>query len=208
MKNPWEQINFSDYEAHMSLDSVKQLQSLNQTMKEQFADFDAKSVVILGVAGGNGLEHVDVDKYNKVYGVDINKDYLETVSKRYVNLSGILECLLMDIVHEADLLPEADLLIANLLIEYVGYDAFQKAVEYVNPKYVSCVIQLNTSETEWVSDSEYLHVFDGLDSIHCPMEEKTLSESMMEIGYRFICKKSDFLPNGKILLRLDYIYEK
>lgn len=32
MVNPWKEISLSDYENHMSLDSVRQLQSLNLTM--------------------------------------------------------------------------------------------------------------------------------------------------------------------------------
>ena len=40
MVNPWKEISLSDYENHMSLDSVKQLQSLNRTMKEQFNDYE------------------------------------------------------------------------------------------------------------------------------------------------------------------------
>ena len=35
MGNPWETINLSDYEKHMSLESVYQLQALNEMMKEQ-----------------------------------------------------------------------------------------------------------------------------------------------------------------------------
>ena len=31
MSNPWKDISLSDYENHMSLDSVMQLQSMNQT---------------------------------------------------------------------------------------------------------------------------------------------------------------------------------
>ena len=37
MANPWEEISLSNYENHMKLDSV----------------------MILGIAGGNGLEHID-----------------------------------------------------------------------------------------------------------------------------------------------------
>ena len=60
MVNPWKEIGLSDYENHMSLDSVKQLQSLNRTMKEQFNDYDVNTVMIMGIAGGNGLEYVNV----------------------------------------------------------------------------------------------------------------------------------------------------
>ena len=72
MANPWEEINLSDYENHMRLDSVRQLQVMNAFMKGQFNDYPVKSAMVLGVAGGNGLEHIDKIKYAKVYGVDIS----------------------------------------------------------------------------------------------------------------------------------------
>ena len=36
MSNPWEEISLDDYEKHMSLDSVRQLQAMNSIMQEQF----------------------------------------------------------------------------------------------------------------------------------------------------------------------------
>ena len=48
MNNPWEEIKLSDYENHMSLESVFQLQTMNQMMKEQFYAYPVKSVMILG----------------------------------------------------------------------------------------------------------------------------------------------------------------
>ena len=62
MKNPWEEIELSDYENHMKLDSVKQLQFLNVMMKNQFNSYPIKTVMILGIAGGYGLEHINTDK--------------------------------------------------------------------------------------------------------------------------------------------------
>lgn len=204
MVNPWIEINLSDYENHMSLDSVKQLQSMNLTMKKQFNDYDVHSVMIMGIAGGNGLEHINKEKYDKVYGIDINESYLQAVKERYKELSGVLDCLNVDIISEMDKLPEAELLVANLLIEYVGYEVFTKAVVKVNPKYVSCVIQINETEKQWVSDSPYIHAFDGLDSVHCEMEENELTDAMKKIGYEIIKKAVEGLPNGKSLVRVDY----
>ena len=43
MSNPWEEIALSDYENHMSLDSVKQLQAMNSIMKKQFGSYSPKS---------------------------------------------------------------------------------------------------------------------------------------------------------------------
>ena len=38
--NPWKKILLSDYENHMSLESVAQLQALNRIMKEQFCIYE------------------------------------------------------------------------------------------------------------------------------------------------------------------------
>ena len=204
MKNPWEDIALSDYENHMSLDSVQQLQAMNSIMKDQFESYPVESAMVLGVAGGNGLEHVSTDKYKTVYGVDINADYLKIVEERYSDLSGVLQCLNLDLINESYKLPEAQLVIANLLIEYIGYDAFAKAMMRACPLYISCVIQINKDEAEWVSDSPYLHAFDRLDEVHCQMEEQALTEAMDQIGYKKIRVQSNPLPNGKAFLRLDF----
>ncbi|MBO7565196.1 MAG: methyltransferase type 11 [Clostridiales bacterium] len=203
-KNPWNEIKLDDYENHMSLDSVNQLQTMNAIMKEQFEAYPVETSMVLGVAGGNGLEHVRKDKYKTVYGVDINEDYLCKVDKRYPQLQGVLKCLKIDLINEADKLPEAQLVIANLLIEYIGYPAFQNAIQKIDPEYVSCVIQINTDTAQWVSDSPYLHAFDRLDEVHHQMEGSALEEAMKEIGYSLILNTLKDLPNGKALQRLDF----
>ena len=204
MDNPWKDISLSDYENHMSLDSVHQLQAMNLIMKDQFEAYPVDTAMVLGIAGGNGLEHVRCDKYKTVYGVDINEDYLKAVSERYSSLNGVLECLQIDLINECDKLPEADLVIANLLIEYIGYEAFVNAMMRVRPQYISCVIQINIDEDQWVSDSPYLHAFDRLDEVHHQMEEQALTDAVEEAGYKKILVKSNPLPNGKALLRIDF----
>ncbi len=203
MKNPWEEILLSDYENHMKLDSVMQLQAMNAMMKGQFDTYSITNVMILGIAGGNGLDHITKDKFEKVYGVDINSSYLEEVSRRYPDLNGILECLCINLINEADKLPKADMVIANLLVEYIGYKCFQQVVKCVNPKYVSCIIQINI-EDNWVSDSPYLHVFDGLEQVHHQMEEQALKKAMLEINYNPIKTLEYMLPNEKKLVQIDF----
>ena len=203
MKNPWEMVKLSDYENHMALDSVRQLQVLNQMMKGQLNQYEVQSAMILGIAGGNGLEHVDVKKLNKVYGIDVNKEYLSATESRYENLAGILECICVDLLSEADKLPYAEMLIANLLIEYIGYECFQKVVKAASSQYVSCIIQINEDEG-FVSDSPYMHVFDDLDSVHHQMAEQELRNSMDAIDYRLIQMLEQKLPNGKKLVQLDF----
>ena len=203
MSNPWKEVRLSDYENHMALDSVQQLQALNQMMKGQLNQYDIQSAMILGIAGGNGLEHVDTEKISKVYGVDINADYLAATKERYKHLSGILECLCVDLNDETEKLRQVDLLIANLLIEYIGYKCFQKAVQVTDAKYVSCIIQINTDDS-FVSESPYLHAFDELKRVHHQMDEQNLQDSMEAIGYRLIQTFEYLLPNGKKFVQLDF----
>lgn len=204
MNNPWESISLSDYENHMKLDSVMQLQTLNQMMKNQLDAYSVDNVMILGIAGGNGLEHINCEKYSIVYGVDINPQYLREVGKRYKNLDGTLKCLCVDLLNEVSKLPTTDLVIANLLIEYIGYDCFKAVVIHVKPKYVSCGIQIN-SGSEFVSDSPYIHAFDGLNSVHHQMDGDNLMLAMGDIGYKAVSTTEYFLPNGKSLVQLDFI---
>lgn len=180
-----------------------QLQALNRIMKKQLASFPVCSAMILGVAGGNGLEHVNTEKYTSVYGVDVNSEYLREVKKRYSYLGGTLKCLCLDLTGEISELPSADLVIANLLIEYIGYECFKRVIEQVRPWYVSCAIQVDTS-TEFVSDSPYIHCFDELNSVHFQAEADGLNNSMLEIGYKRVFSEETPLPNGKKLVQIDF----
>lgn len=159
--------------------------------------------MILGIAGGNGLEHIKKDRFDKIYGIDINSFYLQTVVQRYSELNSLLECLCIDLLNETDKLPKVDMVIANLLIEYIGYDCFQKAIVQTSPKYVSCIIQINM-EDSWVSDSPYLHAFDGLEQVHHQMEEQSLQKAMFKIDYHTIKTLERILPNGKKLVQIDF----
>ncbi len=45
MNNPWEKIKLSDYENHMKLDSVMQLQTMNAMMKKQLNRSQINTVI-------------------------------------------------------------------------------------------------------------------------------------------------------------------
>ena len=102
MDNPWRSICLSEYEEHMRSDTVMQLQTLNEMMFSQLDLYDAETAAVLGVAGGNGLEHIDINKYSAVYAVDVNPDYLHTVEERYASLAGTLQCLCVDLTKEIE----------------------------------------------------------------------------------------------------------
>ena len=80
-------------------------------------------------------------------------------------------------------------------------------MKQVNPQYVSCGIQINTGE-EFVSDSPYLHSFDGLDSVHHQIQTDELIKFMNEINYNPVSTKEYLLPNGKKLVQIDFNIQK
>ena len=69
-------------------------------MRDQFAAYDIESIMILGVAGGNGLEHIDKSKINKVYGVEVNQSFLAECVKRYSGLGKLFEHVCADLLAE------------------------------------------------------------------------------------------------------------
>ena len=144
--NPWLEIDLNDYENHMKLDSIYQLQTMNKIMCNQFLDYPISSVMILGVAGGNGLNHFASDKIKTLYGVDINSNYLEICKKRFDYLGDSFVAIQANLLSDDCILPRADLVIANLLVEYIGCDVFVKRISQINPTYVSVVIQVNSYE--------------------------------------------------------------
>lgn len=136
--------------------------------------------------------------------MDVNQKYLEVCKERYAGLNGVLDTICADLLYDDLQLPHAELLIANLLVEYIGYARFQSVVKLVKPQHVSCIIQINT-DASFVSDSPYLHAFDSLNAVHHQMEEEELISSMTEIGYKKELVKEKELPNGKKFIRIDFV---
>lgn len=203
MSNPWEEIDLGQYERHMSLESVMQLQTMHTIMGDQLSRYPVSTAMILGVAGGNGLDWVSRTRLKPVYGVDVNRRYLQVCSSRYPALQGVFRPIPCDLREEWNRLPEAELIIANLLIEYVGYQTFLRVVRQVRPAHVSCVIQVNEG-SGFVSDSPYLQVFDRLAAVHHQIDKNGLAAAMDRAGFRPLLERISPLPNGKSLLRLDF----
>lgn len=203
MKHPWETISLSDYENHMKEESVRQLQTLNEILRDQVSRYPVSAVTILGVAGGNGLEHVP-GTVRRVYGVDVNSAYLAECINRFPNLAGIFQPVCLDLLEPDAVLPEdSDLLIADLLVEYIGCAVFQRHVRNSRPRYISCVIQQDP-DGAFVSGSPYLHAFDPLEAIHHSIRAENLSGTLAQAGYQEVLRETVPLPNGKRFIRLDY----
>lgn len=203
MRNPFLNIPLDVYEKHMSLDTVQQLPILNNIMKKQLNNYEVNSVMILGIAGGNGLEHIKIEKIDIVYGVDINEKYLEACRQRYSDLNGHFETICVDLTNKDAKIPKAKLVIANLFVEYIGYDTFTLHMKVMSPQFISVIIQINDQEG-FVSESPYNHAFDRVSEVHHQMEETELCNSLSEIGYSKLYREDIPLPNGKKFIQVDF----
>src|SRR5687768_17647282 len=92
--NPWLALPLEDYEGHMGSAGANQLAALADLFGEALVRLRPRSVAVLGVAGGNGLQHVDGTLTTRVVGIDLNPAYLAATRARFPDLSGLeLHCL-------------------------------------------------------------------------------------------------------------------
>lgn len=117
--NPWSQIPLDEYEAHMAMPSVGQAALLAEVLAEAVLDVAARSVAVLGCAGGNGFERLLGTGVERVVGIDINAGYVERARERFSSSLPGLECLVGDIEHDDFAFAPVDLVFAGLIFEYV-----------------------------------------------------------------------------------------
>ncbi len=206
MENPWIKIRFDTYVKHMSESTVYQYQTLNKIFKEQYTSYNPKSLLVLGITDGNGLEHIGKDTEN-VYGIDVNSEYLELCQKKYQD--SVNNLCLKEIDMNEDFLREikVDLIIANLFLEYIKSDKFFKQVELVSYKnkktMISVVIQKNNGNN-FVSNSKMVEDLAILENFHRNIGLEKFKECLQEHDFTVVLEKSYVLPNEKEFIRLDF----
>jgi hypothetical protein len=154
--NPWLALPLEDYEGHMGSAAVDQLTPLADLFGEALARLRPRSVAVLGVAGGNGLEHVDSTLTTRVVGLDVNPGYLTATRARFSDMRGLeLHC--VDLKHETPSLEPVSLVHAALVFEHAGTGrCLDTAVSLVGPGgYLSVVLQMPSGQHAAFSPSPF-----------------------------------------------------
>jgi len=203
--HPWLGIDLGVYETHMSDPRVGQLQLLHRITGQQLADHPARSLGVLGVAGGNGLDLVDPAITAAVYGYNINPDYLEACRAPFGHVLGDRLRLIETRIDHSVRIEPVDLLIANLVVEYIGLDEFVRfvAANAHSIGTLSCVVQHNVSAS-FVSVTAQTASFDGLASVASDISADELCAALAEAGFTSIWSADHPLPDGKSLQRRDF----
>lgn len=196
--NPWLKIPLNDYEAHMSEPKVGQLQLLNNFFKNVINKYKQNSLCVLGCTNGNGFEHLINDDNRKIFGFDINYNYLNECSAKYKNVLSSLNLVCADIDNLEIKENSFDLIHAALIFEYVNVE---KTINNISKwlkgnGILSVVLQIPSDKSSPVSDTGY----ESLKSLNSILQLVNLSEFNIYIDRnKLIMIESYFneMPNGK-----------
>ncbi len=197
MSNPWLAVPLSDYEQHMSSVEVQQLGALSDLFAEAIGRCRPVSIAVLGIAGGNGLEHIDSSITTRVVGLDLNPLYLEAVRKRYSHLPGLeLHC--VDLAEQHVQMEPVQFVHAALIFEHAGAGScFENAISMIVPGgNLSVVLQLPTESGQTVGASQFSSI-QNLKSHFSVISPAWVRESLAVRGFRPIHETRNALPAGK-----------
>lgn len=197
-RSPWEDLPLPVYEAYASARGLEQ--ALSSILAEQMRDLPAKSVCLLGVAGGNGLAFAATLPYAQILGVDVSEAYLAACRARFPQLGDRLSLLRLDLRDPGTRLPHAELVLADLLLEYTGLAAFVRQIESCAPRAVSCVLLPGGDEP----DARFAEALSPVEKQRQEVDPTALVRAMEGVGLALRRVTSYPAPGQRLLLRMDF----
>ena len=176
---------------------VGQLDVLSELFAEALAICRPASVAVLGIAGGNGLEHVDPAVTTRVVGVDLNSSYLAVVQQRFAGVQGLeLHC--ADLAEEMPRVEPVDMVHAALVFEHAGAGrCLENALALVAPGgSLSVVLQLPSQSERDVSPSSFTSM-QGLGSHFALVDPEEFGSVLRRHAFRMTHESRRSLPAGK-----------
>lgn len=203
--NPWNEIPLEDYENHMAHNSVGQLEFLNSLTRKYLNKTKPETCLFLGIAGGNGLEHIDNNYTDNVIGIDINQDYLNKANERYSKKIPSLQLINFDITTASKVFCKADFIWAALVLEYIGIEkSLEFSINNLQPGGNLIVsIQANNG-IQSVSQSGVESV-QKVGAIFQLIDPEILIAKALEMKLKLIETEEFFFPNGKSLKTFHFI---
>ena len=203
--NPWLHIPLEDYERHMSHHLVGQSTLLNSLTKKYLDETKPETVIFLGIAGGNGLEHIDNKITQSVYGIDINQDYLDTAFKRFKNTIPSLQLVNLDITQHSESICKADFIWAALVLEYTGIDKALSFCANNMQKEGQLVFSIQSNNNKQSISPTGIESVKKAGEIFSIVEPEALLSKAAENGLRLIGKEENILPNGKSIITFHFV---
>jgi hypothetical protein len=205
MRHPWLEIPIADYEAHMALPSVGQAQLLGTALQRTVAQFRPRSLAVLGVAGGNGLEFVERALVRRVVALDFNPDYLALCSQRFAASFTEFEPVLHDLSQGPPAIAPVECIFTGLVLEYLCVESFcgYLASLLTSDGCFAVLIQLPSPMLPEVSPSPFTSLT-RLESAFSFVDPASLHDCLSAHGFsRLIADRYD-LDSGKSFYYASY----
>lgn len=180
----------------MSSSQVHQLEPLSTLFAQVLSRTRPTSVAILGVAGGNGLEHINPEITHRVLGIDFHPDYLAQVQARYPQW----EMLQHDLTQPLPPIDPFDLVYAALVLEHTGLGTpVENALALLAPgATLAVVLQLPSTLAPGVSTGTYASI-QQLGSIFRFIDPDALLAELSGKGLNLLEHSQTPLASGKAL---------
>jgi hypothetical protein len=200
MDNIWNTIPLEDYEQHMQHETVGQLHLLNNLTKKYLEKVSPDIALFLGIAGGNGLEHIKNNITSQVYGIDINQSYLNETKKRFQGKIQNLNLINLDISSKKnEVITKANLIWAALIFEYVDMET---CFEFINNNIIeNGHLIITIQENNGVSSVSQtgIETIKSAGKIFSLIKESELMTKADKFGFIKLDYEENILPNKKSL---------
>lgn len=202
--NAWNKIPLEDYELHMQHETVGQSKLLNNLTYKYLQKHNPESPLFLGVSGGNGLEHVDINKAKTVFGIDVNQAYLDETQKRFGEKIKQLVLINTDISTSNESFLKADFVWAALIFEYID---LQKGFEFIANNIgdsTKLVITIQSNNGNQSVSQTGVESIKSVKEIFKIVDKDDLRVNALKIGFELIGSEENILPNGKSFFTYEF----
>ena len=198
MRSPWLDIPLADYEGHMSLPQIGQADLLASEFAALLAQWHPASAAVIGCAGGNGFDRVDVGVTRRVVGIDINPQYVQELAYRYAATLPGLELYVRDIQEPVDRIAPVDLIYAALVLEYVDPEPVLRNLSALcRPQGVlATVLQLPADRAGSISDSPFASLQGLAPALHL-VSPGVLTGTAIAAGFAPVASRRIASASGK-----------
>lgn len=198
MRSPWLDIPLADYEGHMALPRIGQADMLATQFAALLTEWTPASAAVIGCAGGNGFDRVDVRVTRRVVGIDINPRYIQELAYRYGATIPGLELYVRDIQDPVDRIEPVELIYAALVLEYVDPAPVLRNLKSICRPHgiLATVLQLPSERATRISDSPFTSLQGLAPAMHL-VSPQVLTGTASDTGFAPLTARRIALPSGK-----------
>ncbi|WP_421939517.1 class I SAM-dependent methyltransferase [Pedobacter sp.] len=202
--NAWNLVPLDDYELHMQHNEVAQSQLLNKLTSKYLQKHRPEHLLFLGISGGNGLEHIDLNKVKTVYGIDINQSYLDMTKKRFGEKIKQLALVNADISTSNESFLKADFVWAALIFEYID---IQRGFEFIAnniAQSVKLIITIQSNNGNQSVSQTGVKSIQSVKEIFKVVNKDSLLRYASNTGFELLKLEENILPHGKSFLTYEF----